>query len=171
VCPANSTRSGTSCQCNSGYYRSGNLCLANPVCRANSTHDGAGNCPCNDGFEEVGGQCLALCPANSTRSGTSCTCNSGYYMSGGVCNPNPVCRVNSTHDGNGDCPCNGGFDDVDGQCLAQCGANSHREGQSCVCDAGYKDEGGVCVPDEPPPGESGGFAGVSVCAGLCQLGG
>ena len=63
---------------------------------------------CQSGYECISNRCYIICPANSTRSGTSCVCNSGYTMVSGSC------------------------------VLNNCSAGQYRSGTSCVtCEVGY----------------------------------
>ncbi|KAL4431669.1 hypothetical protein ABPG74_017298 [Tetrahymena malaccensis] len=130
-CPATFVENNTNQQC---------------TCRSNSTQSNK-TCPCNTGYLEVGGNCLA-CGANCNQcsSQTTCTtCSPGYFLFiDGTCqNPCPAtfvqnntnqqctCRSNSTQS-NKTCPCNTGYLDVGGNCLA-CGANCNQCSSQTTC--------------------------------------
>ncbi|KAL4460055.1 hypothetical protein ABPG73_001733 [Tetrahymena malaccensis] len=116
------------------------------VCRPNSTLS-TNTCPCNTGYLDVAGICQQ-CPTNCNQcsSQTTCTtCSSGYYLFiDGTCvsqcpatfsinssTQSCVCRANSSLQTN-TCPCNSGYLDVGGSCLA-CNANCIKCSSQTTC--------------------------------------
>lgn len=120
ACPTNSTQTGNTCVCNSGFINT-STSTTNPTCQA--------------------------CPANSKASGNTCSCNTGYLNKniGTDSTTNPTCEACPTNQVilNNKCVCASGFRNTGTEavpvCVA-CPANSVGAGlgstSTCTCNTG-----------------------------------
>ncbi|XP_076445893.1 uncharacterized protein LOC143283533 [Babylonia areolata] len=97
-CVQNAACSGTgsTCQCNPGFYQSGQQCLARVApgggCTSGVTDQCVDNaacvsvtCQCNTGFYQSGQQCLARIPVGQSCAGNQTNCVSGAVCDSGTC--------------------------------------------------------------------------------------
>ena len=145
------------CVCDDGYHRdsSGN-CVENPNCSQHAHYDEASDqCVCDDGYTRSdSGICTQICGSNQhADTDGHCVCDDGFHLDESEnCVANPTCSgANEVLDiGSLQCVCASGFErNSNGDCVAVCGSNMHRDSGSgnCVCNDGYHDVSGDCVPD------------------------
>lgn len=93
TCPANSTVSGTSCVCNSGYSALNGACVLNNCPDAGHTEGDSSEMVQTSGSMPAGDLCIQGCVARSTSLASAgcmngkCYANGPFRFSGGLCDP------------------------------------------------------------------------------------
>lgn len=120
------------CNCATGWFDNGTVCLEYDPCEDN-------NNPCNDG-PDSGATCIdANPPAQDGPTGYSCACSAGYIDNGTLCVLFDACAANNN-------PCDDG-DDADATCIDEAPPSS---GYTCSCSPGFElDHTGHCIEVNP----------------------
>lgn len=135
-------------QCNPGFARCGNQCVAEsitacgPTCQNCTPPVGATNPQC------VSGQCQYTCASGFHQCGSSCASNGSTQTCGTLCTPCPVpANGIATCDGTScGVQCNTGFHECNGQCVTNFSVNTC--GSRCTpCPAGPSGSGTTVTCD------------------------
>ena len=135
---------GTSCVCNSGYYRVNGVCvpILEPLtCPANSISNGV-NCQCIPGFFPIISGTCSRCPVGTYWDGVKCdvgdyACSPGYKWdtaSKKCILIVPLCNPNEYWDGI-TCRCQQGYFYIGGECKS-CPYGTFFDGLNCVVGTG-----------------------------------
>lgn len=141
---------GSDWVCNTGYYKSGNQCLAVKIPKNGSLASWGSDWVCNAGYYKSGIQCLAVqIPKNGSLAswGSDWVCNEGYYKSGNRCLAVKIPKNGSLASWGSDWVCNKGYYKSGNQCLAvkiPKNGSLASWGSDWVCNPGYRRVGDRC---------------------------
>ncbi len=133
TCTGGFTASSYCASCSTGFHPSGNQCVLDETCGANTCNQ-HGSCDVVD-YETV-------CDCDEGWMGDTCSgCAAGFHLDDGECVPDESCLPSS-------CAGHGTCDDSGDVVVCACEAGYTSESYCLDCDTGYHKNNGECVPDE-----------------------